>query len=87
MPKGMYKRTKKTELTSKQKWALGRKPTAQDMMLNDFLSARTAEEKRAVIEKFNELYFIEPYKKPEDWRNSNVMRHAMFSGLLVSVYP
>ncbi len=58
MPKGMYKRTKKTELTSKQKWALGRKPTAQDMMLNDFLSARTAEEKRAVIEKFNELYFI-----------------------------
>jgi hypothetical protein len=58
MPKGMYKRTKRTELTSKQKWALNRKPTAQDMMLNDFMMAQTAEEKREVIEKFNELYFI-----------------------------
>lgn len=58
MPKGKYARTKRTELTSKQKWALGRKPTAQDMMLNDFFSAPTAEAKRAVIEKFNELYFI-----------------------------
>lgn len=57
MPKGMYKR-KKTELTSKQKWALNRKPTAQDMMLHDFMMARTAEEKREVIERFNELYFI-----------------------------
>lgn len=58
MPKGMYKRTKKVELTSKEKWAMKRKPTAQDMMLNDFLSAPTAEAKREVIEKFNELYFI-----------------------------
>ena len=58
MPKGRYKRTKRTELTSKQKWALNRKPTAQDMMLRDFMMAQTAEEKREVIERFNELYFI-----------------------------
>lgn len=58
MPKGKYVRTKRTTLTSKQKWALDRKPTPQDMMLSSFLSAPTAEAKRAVIEQFNELYFI-----------------------------
>lgn len=56
MPKGKYVRVKKSAST-KETWAK-RKPTPQDMMLNDFLSAKTAEEKRAVIEKFNELYFI-----------------------------
>ncbi len=32
-------------------------------MLADFLRAPTAEQKRAVIEKFNELYFLLPPTK------------------------
>ena len=56
MPKGKYARTKKSAST-KETWAK-RKPTPQDMMLSSFLSAPTAEAKRAVIEQFNELYFI-----------------------------
>jgi hypothetical protein len=37
-----------------------KEPTPQDHMLADFLRAPTAEQKRAVIEKFNELYFLLP---------------------------
>jgi hypothetical protein len=37
-----------------------KEPSPQDHMLADFLRAPTAEQKRAVIEKFNELYFLLP---------------------------
>lgn len=35
----------------------------QDQMLADFLRAPTAEQKRAVIEQFNTLYFLLPPTK------------------------
>lgn len=39
----------------------------QDQMLADFLRAPTAEQKRAVIEQFNTLYFLlPPTKENED---------------------
>jgi hypothetical protein len=37
-----------------------KEPSPQDHMLADFLRAPTAEQKRAVIERFNELYFLLP---------------------------
>jgi hypothetical protein len=40
-----------------------KEPSPQDHMLADFLRAPTAEQKRAVIEKFNELYFLLPPTK------------------------
>jgi hypothetical protein len=44
-----------------------KEPRPQDHMLADFLRAPTAEQKRAVIERFNELYFLlPPTKEKED---------------------
>jgi hypothetical protein len=44
-----------------------KEPRPQDHMLADFLRAPTAEEKRRVIEQFNELYFLlPPTKEKED---------------------
>ena len=37
-----------------------KEPRPQDHMLADFLRAPTAEAKRAVIERFNTLYFLLP---------------------------
>jgi hypothetical protein len=46
-----------------------KEPRPQDRMLADFLRAPTAEEKRAVIEKFAPHYFaLTPKKENEDER-------------------
>jgi hypothetical protein len=44
-----------------------REPSPQDRMLADFLRAPTAEQKREVIEQFNQLYFLlTPTKENQD---------------------
>jgi hypothetical protein len=46
-----------------------KEPRPQDHMLADFLRAPTAEQKREVIERFNQLYFLlPPTKENEDER-------------------
>jgi hypothetical protein len=46
-----------------------KEPSPQDRMLADFLRAPTAEQKRKVIEQFNQLYFLlPPTKENQDER-------------------
>ena len=76
MSTGKWKKPTGIEQQSRWKDRQLRKASPKDRMLRDFLTATTAQEKRAVIESFAPHYFVfgtqlnptNPYKENEDER-------------------